>query len=64
VVVASVQTVGRPVTTGMLADLEIVPPAAAPSLGAAAGDIDLGAVLARRPQVAWWMSWRTAICRV
>ena len=52
VVVASVQTVGRPVTTGMLADLEIVPPAAAPSLGAAAGDIDLGAVLARRPQVA------------
>jgi two-component system, OmpR family, sensor histidine kinase KdpD len=38
VVVADVQTGGRPVTAGMLAGLEIVP--------------DLGAVLARRPEVA------------
>src|SRR5690349_18734121 len=52
VVVADVQTGGRPVTTGMLAGLEIVRPAAAESPGAAAGDMDLGAVLARRPEVA------------
>ena len=38
VVVAGVRTSGRPVTAGMLAGLEIVP--------------DLGAVLARRPEVA------------
>jgi K+-sensing histidine kinase KdpD len=36
----------------MLEGLEIVPPAAVASPGAAAGDMDLGAVLARRPQVA------------
>jgi two-component system, OmpR family, sensor histidine kinase KdpD len=52
VVVAGVQTSGLPVTAGMLEGLEIVPPATAESLGAAAGDMDLGAVLARRPQVA------------
>src|SRR5438034_3204504 len=51
VVVAGVQTSGRPVTAGMLEGLEIIPPARAASLGAAAGDMDLGAVLARRPQV-------------
>jgi two-component system sensor histidine kinase KdpD len=51
VVVADVQTSGRPVTAGMLAGLEVVPPATAES-PAAAGDMDLGAVLARRPQVA------------
>ena len=52
VVVAVVQTSGRPVTAGMLEGLEVIPPAAAASLGAAGGDMDLGAVLARRPQVA------------
>jgi two-component system sensor histidine kinase KdpD len=51
-VVAVVQTGGRPVTAGMLRGLETVPPAAAPSLGTAAGEMDLDAVLARRPQVA------------
>jgi two-component system sensor histidine kinase KdpD len=52
VVVAGVQTSGRPVTAGMLSGLEIVPPATAESPGAATGDMDLGAVLARRPEVA------------
>jgi two-component system sensor histidine kinase KdpD len=52
VVVAGVQTSGRPVTAGMLAGLEIIPPATAESPGAATGDMDLGAVLARRPEVA------------
>ena len=52
VVVAGVQTSGRPGTAGMLAGLEIVPPATAESPGAATGDMDLGAVLARRPEVA------------
>ena len=51
-VVAGVRTSGRPVTAGMLAGLEIVPPATAESPGAATGDMDLGAVLARRPEVA------------
>jgi two-component system sensor histidine kinase KdpD len=36
----------------MLEGLEIIPPATAESPGATAGDMDLGAVLARRPQVA------------
>jgi two-component system sensor histidine kinase KdpD len=52
VVVAGVQTGGRPFTAGMLEGLEIIPPATAAFTGAAAGDMDLGAVLARRPQVA------------
>ena len=52
VVVAVVQTGGRPVTAGMLKGLEIIPPAATPSLGTVAGEMDLDAVLARRPQVA------------
>jgi two-component system sensor histidine kinase KdpD len=52
VVVAGVQTGGRPVTAGMLEGLEIIPPATAAFTGAAAGDMHLGAMLARRPQVA------------
>jgi two-component system, OmpR family, sensor histidine kinase KdpD len=52
VVVAGVQTGGRPFTAGMLEGLEIIPPATAAFTGAAAGDMDLGAVLARAPQVA------------
>jgi two-component system sensor histidine kinase KdpD len=52
VVVAGVQTGGRPFTAGMLEGLEIIPPATAAFTGAAAGDMDLGAVLARTPQVA------------
>jgi two-component system, OmpR family, sensor histidine kinase KdpD len=51
-VVAVVQSDGRRVTAGMLKGLEIIPPATAPSLGTAAGEMDLDAVLARRPQVA------------
>jgi two-component system sensor histidine kinase KdpD len=46
VVVAGVQTGGRPFTAGMLEGLEIIPPATAAFSGAAAGDMDLGAVLA------------------
>jgi K+-sensing histidine kinase KdpD len=52
VVVAGVQARGRPVTAGMLTGLEIVRPATAESPGAATGDMDFGAVLARRPEVA------------
>jgi two-component system sensor histidine kinase KdpD len=52
VVVAGVQAGGRPVTAGMLEGLEIIPPVTAEFPGAAAGDMDLGAVLAREPQVA------------
>jgi two-component system, OmpR family, sensor histidine kinase KdpD len=52
VVVASVQTHGRPGTAGLLSGLEIIPPAQAASRGMIAEEMDLGAVLARRPQVA------------
>jgi two-component system sensor histidine kinase KdpD len=52
VVVASVQTHGRPGTAGLLSGLEIIPPAQAASRGTIAEEMDLGAVLARRPQVA------------
>jgi two-component system, OmpR family, sensor histidine kinase KdpD len=52
VVVASVQTHGRPGTARLLRGLEITPPAQAVSRGMAAEEMDLGAVLARRPQVA------------
>ena len=50
VVVARVQTHGRPYTQALLAGLDIIPGAAVPNLGAAA-EMDLGAVLARRPDV-------------
>src|SRR6185437_808679 len=40
VVVAGVQTSGRPVTAGMLSGLEIIPSAPAAFTGAAAGDMD------------------------
>ena len=46
VVVAGVQTSGRPVTAGMLEGLEIIPPVTPESPGAAAGDMDVGALLA------------------
>ena len=52
VVVASVQTHGRPGTAGLLRGLEIIPPAQAVFRGMGAEEMDLGAVLARRPQVA------------
>jgi two-component system, OmpR family, sensor histidine kinase KdpD len=52
VVVASVQTHGRPGTAGLLSGLEIIPPAQVVSRSMAAEEMDLGAVLARRPQVA------------
>jgi two-component system, OmpR family, sensor histidine kinase KdpD len=52
VVVAIAQTHGRPHTEALLAGLEIVPPAKVPYQGTAFEEIDLGAVLARRPAVA------------
>jgi two-component system sensor histidine kinase KdpD len=52
VVVACAQTHGRPGPSALLAGLEIVSPARVPFLGKAAGEMDLGAVLARRPEVA------------
>ena len=52
VVVASAETHGRPHTEGLLAGLEVVPSAKVPYRGTLAEEMDLGAVLARRPAVA------------
>jgi two-component system sensor histidine kinase KdpD len=52
VVVAGAQTHGRPGPSALLAGLEIVSPARVPYLGTVAGEVDLGAVLARGPEVA------------
>jgi two-component system, OmpR family, sensor histidine kinase KdpD len=52
VVVAIAQTQGRPYTEALLAGLEIVPPAKVPYQGTGFEEMDLGAVLARRPAVA------------
>jgi two-component system sensor histidine kinase KdpD len=52
VVVASVQTHGRPGTARLLRGLEIMPPAKVASRGMVAEEMDVAAVLARRPQVA------------
>jgi two-component system, OmpR family, sensor histidine kinase KdpD len=52
VVVAAVQTHGRPGTARLLEGLEIIPPATVACQGTVAEKMDLGAVLARRPQVA------------
>ena len=52
VVVAIAETHGRPHTTGLLLGLEVIPRARAPHHGTAAEEMDLDAVLARRPAVA------------
>jgi EmrB/QacA subfamily drug resistance transporter len=53
VVVASADTHGRPHTEGLLAGLEVIPPAKVSYRGGTvAGEMDLGAVLARGPAVA------------
>jgi two-component system, OmpR family, sensor histidine kinase KdpD len=52
VVVAIAETHGRPHTEALLAGLEIVPPANVPYQGTTFEEIDLAAVLARRPAVA------------
>ena len=52
VVVASAGTHGRPYTEDLLAGLEVIPSAKVPYRGALAGEMDLGAVLARGPAVA------------
>jgi len=52
VVVASADTHGRPHTEDLLAGLEVLPAAKVPSRGTLAGEMDLGAVLARGPAVA------------
>jgi two-component system sensor histidine kinase KdpD len=52
VVVAIAETHGRPHTQALLAGLEIIPPARVPYQGTTFEEIDLGAVLARRPAVA------------
>ena len=52
VVVAAVETHGRPGTAGLLEGLEIIPPAIVACQDTVAEEMDLGAVLARRPQVA------------
>ena len=49
VVVASAETHGRPHTEALLAGLEIIPPANVPYQGTTFEEIDLAAVLARRP---------------
>ena len=52
VVVAITETHGRPYTETLLAGLEIIPPAKVPYQGTRFEEIDVGAVLARRPAVA------------
>lgn len=52
VVVAHVETHGRPHTRALLGDLEVIPPATVPGLGTTVKKMDLRAVLSRRPQVA------------
>ena len=52
VVVAIAETHGRPHTAGLLLGLEVIPRAKAPHHGTAAEEMDLDAVLARRPPVA------------
>jgi two-component system sensor histidine kinase KdpD len=52
VVVAHAETHGRPGPSALLAGLEAVPPARVPCRGSMAEEMDAGAVLARRPQVA------------
>ena len=52
VVVAIAETHGRPHTAGLLLGLEVIPRARTPHHGTAAEEMDLDAVLARRPAVA------------
>jgi two-component system sensor histidine kinase KdpD len=52
VVVGYVETYGRPRTEQMLTGLEIIPRRTVPYRGGAFGEMDLDALLARRPQVA------------
>ena len=52
VVVAHVETHGRPHTRALLGGLEVIPPATVPYRGTTVKEMDLAAVLARRPQVA------------
>ena len=52
VVVAFVETHGRPHTSAMIGDLEVVPRRSAQHRGATFDEMDLDAVLARRPAIA------------
>jgi two-component system sensor histidine kinase KdpD len=52
VIVASARTHGRAHTAALLAGLEVIPPVTIPRRGTAVAEMDLGAVLARRPAVA------------
>ena len=52
VVVASARTHGRAHTAALLAGLEVIPPVTIPRRGTAVAEMDMGAVLARRPAVA------------
>jgi predicted lipoprotein with Yx(FWY)xxD motif/nucleotide-binding universal stress UspA family protein len=52
VVVASALTHGRAQAAGLLAGLEVIPPVTIPHEGTAVAEMNLGAVLARRPAVA------------
>ena len=52
VVVAFVETHGRPHTEAQIGDLEVIPRARLPYRGTTFEELDLGAVLARRPEVA------------
>ena len=52
VVVASARTHGRAYPAGLLAGLEVIPSVPIPRRGTAVAEMDLGAVLARRPAVA------------
>ena len=63
VVVALVETHGRRHTEAMLADLEVLPRRSVTCRGAEFAELDVDAVLARRPGLAVVDDWRTPMCR-
>ena len=63
VVVGYVETHGRPRTAEAVEGLEVVPRQPVGYRGVETTEMDLDAVLARRPQVASWTSWPTPTLR-
>ena len=59
VVIGIVETHGRAETLEQITELEVVPPRIVEYRGVKLREMDLDAILARRPRSAWLMSWRT-----
>ena len=64
VVAGVVETYGRPLTEALLSGLEIIPRKAVDYRGTRLEEMDLDAVLRRRPRSPWSTSWPTPTCRV